>query len=46
MPIWQGGRNEPCTQSVLFPDPILNAQDGPVMLPFDAPQEEVAEVLV
>jgi len=34
------------SQSVAFPQPITIAVDGPVALPFDAPQEEVAEVLV
>ena len=38
------GANPP--QSVAFPQPITIAVDGPVALPFDAPQEEVAEVLV
>ncbi len=34
------------SQAVAFPQPITVTQDGPVLLPFDAPQEEVAEVLV
>ena len=34
------------SQAVAFPEPIQVTQDGPVLLPFDAPQEEVAEVLV
>lgn len=34
------------SQEVAFPEPISVTQDGPVALPFDAPQEEVAEVLV
>ena len=34
------------SQAVAFPEPIHVTQDGPVALPFDAPQEEVAEVLV
>ncbi|OZB38013.1 MAG: hypothetical protein B7X50_11745 [Alishewanella sp. 34-51-39] len=34
------------SQSVAFPQPITIAVDGPVALPFDVPQEEVAEVLV
>lgn len=32
--------------AVAFPEPIHVTQDGPVALPFDAPQEEVTEVLV
>ena len=38
------GANPP--QHVAFPEPIHVTEDGPVALPFDAPQEEVAEVLV
>ena len=38
------GANPP--QHVAFPQPIHVTEDGPVVLPFDAPQEEVAEVLV
>lgn len=34
------------SQHVAFPEPIHVTEDGPVALPFDAPQEEVAEVLV
>ncbi len=34
------------SRAVAFPQPIQVTQDGPVALPFDAPQEEVAEVLV
>lgn len=34
------------SQAVAFPQPIHVTEDGPVALPFDAPQEEVAEVLV
>lgn len=33
------------SQAVAFPQPIQVTQDGPVLLPFDAPKE-VAEVLV
>lgn len=38
------GANPP--QHVAFPQPIHVTEDGPVALPFDVPQEEVAEVLV
>ena len=34
------------SRAVAFPQPIHVTEDGPVLLPFDAPQEEVAEVLV
>ena len=34
------------SQAVAFPEPIHVTEDGPVALPFDAPQEEVAGVLV
>ena len=36
------GANPP--QHVAFPEPIHVTDDGPVALPFDAPQEEVMEV--
>lgn len=33
------------SQAVAFPEPIHVTEDGPVALPFDAPQEEVMEAV-
>lgn len=38
------GPNAP--KHVAFPEPIHVTQDGPLALPFDAPQEDVTAVLV